>query len=105
MVTSNKFIELALSFEGAEELPHFEKLSYRFNKRIFATLNVAERIACLKLNPELQNHFCAPDSEQVYPVPNKWGHQGWTFVALDRVAETYLVEILTVAFKLISKKK
>ena len=105
MVPSDKLIELALSFEGAKEFPHFEKLSYRYKKRIFATLNVAERIVCLKLNPEIQNHYCATDTEQVYPVPNKWGKQGWTFVALDRVGETYLLEMLTHAFDLVRKKK
>jgi hypothetical protein len=34
----------------------------------------------------------------IYPVPNKWGLQGWTFVELSRVSEELLRDALTTAY-------
>lgn len=39
MVSIETFRKLALSFENAIEEPHFEKTSFRVNKKIFATFD------------------------------------------------------------------
>ena len=39
MVSIDTFRKLALSFDEAVEQPHFEKPSFRVNKKIFATLD------------------------------------------------------------------
>jgi predicted DNA-binding protein (MmcQ/YjbR family) len=39
MLSIKKFRQIALSFPGTEELPHFEKTSFRVKKKIFATLD------------------------------------------------------------------
>jgi hypothetical protein len=104
MVTNEHFRELALSFEDAAEMPHFEKPSFRVRKKIFATLNNEERIACVKLTPVDQDIFSRA-GDMVYAVPNKWGKQGWTFVDLKKVRKNLLKEILFTAFSIVAKKK
>mgnify|MGYP003577946137 CR=1 FL=1 len=39
MVSIETFRELAMSFPNATEEPHFEKTSFRINKKIFATFD------------------------------------------------------------------
>ena len=36
MVSQSSFRKLALSFEDAEELPHFHLASFRYKKKIFS---------------------------------------------------------------------
>ncbi len=97
MVSMEKFKALALSLPGAEELPHFEKLSYRIGKKIFATLNEKDKIACLKLTVAEQDLYCLADKTAIYPVPNKWGKQGWTFFNLSVVKTEVLKDALEAA--------
>jgi hypothetical protein len=99
------FIKLALSFPGASEAPHFEKISFRANKKIFATLDSEKKIACLKLSAIDQSVFCAYDKTIIYPVPNKWGKQGWTFFELSKVKRAMLKDALSIAYKEVLKKK
>lgn len=76
MVNNSYFRQLALFFPGTVELPHFEKTSFRVNKKIFAILDTANLRACIKLSPVDQSVFCAFDKAVIYPVNNNWGQQG-----------------------------
>lgn len=105
MITISSFIDLINSFEGISELPHFEKRSFRYNKKILATLDESVKIACVKLDPVNQDVFSKYDPKAVYPVPNKWGKQGWTFIDLPRVKKEILKDILHVAYEQLGKKK
>ncbi|RYG06372.1 MAG: MmcQ/YjbR family DNA-binding protein, partial [Chitinophagaceae bacterium] len=83
MVSIEKFRHLALSLPEATEQPHFEKTSFRINKKIFATLDVTKQQACVKFTATDQDIFCLFDKTVIYPVPNKWGNQGWTLISLQ----------------------
>ncbi|MEI9810879.1 MAG: MmcQ/YjbR family DNA-binding protein [Bacteroidota bacterium] len=98
MVDITYFRQVALSLPDAVETPHFEKPSFRIKKRIFATLTIEKHLACLKLSPLEQSVFCAFDNTIIYPVPNKWGRQGWTFVELKKVRKTMLKDALITAY-------
>ncbi len=98
MVSITNFRQLALSFPGAVELPHFEKASFRANKKIFATLDEQRQRACLMLSPEVQSVFALCDKLVIYPVPNKWGLNGATFVELKTVRKSMLKDALTEAY-------
>jgi hypothetical protein len=50
--------------------------------------------ATVKLSAADQDIFCTFDNTVIYPVPNKWGKQGWTHVNLLTVREEMLTEIL-----------
>ncbi len=98
MVSSQQFRTLALSFPGTTEQPHFENCSFRVGKKIFATLDEKNKKACLKFNEIDQDVFARIDKAIIYPVPNKWGKQGWTFIELARIKKTILMDALATAF-------
>lgn len=105
MVSNDTFRQIALSFEGSTELPHFEKKSFRVAKKIFATLDERNRMACIKLSAVDQNVFAAFDKTIIYPVPNKWGLQGWTMINLAKIRKAMCADALTQAYGQVSKKK
>ncbi|QHS56665.1 MmcQ/YjbR family DNA-binding protein [Mucilaginibacter sp. 14171R-50] len=98
MVDAGKVKQIALSLPEATEEPHFDKTSYRVNKKIFATMVSEHSRATVKLSPADQDIFCTFDSSVIYPVPNKWGKQGWTHINLSTVKEEMLAEILKAAY-------
>lgn len=98
MVSIEALRQTALSFPEANEQPHFEKASFRVNKKIFATLDVKKQQACIKLSEAEQDVFCLFDDAVIFPVPNKWGKQGWTIINLESVPNQMLTEALTAAY-------
>lgn len=104
MVKAETVRKMSLALEGAEELSHFEKPSFRIKKKIFATLDLKNNRACLKLSLIDQSVFSAFDVSVIYPVPNAWGKQGWTFVDLSKVRKDMLKDALSCAYQEVSKK-
>ena len=98
MVSPEDFQKMALEFPETEELPHFEKTSFRVNKKIFATLDLIHLQASVKLSLSEQDLFSLGSDETIHPVPNKWGKQGWTIVRLGKVKKTLLQAVLTSAY-------
>ena|SRR6187549_3717 len=98
MVSIKKFRQIALSFSETEEQPHFEKTSFRVKKKIFATLDEKQQKATLKFSPIDQSVFCLADKSAIYPVPNKWGKQGWTVIDLTKVNKTLLEDALSTSY-------
>jgi hypothetical protein len=97
MVSVKTFRELALSFPGTTEAPHYDRAAFKV-KKIFATLDEKARLACLMLSPVDQSAFCTFDSSIVYPAPNKWGIYGATYVELSRIRKSMLLDALTSAY-------
>lgn len=104
-MTNAAFRKLALSFAETEESPHFEKASFRVNKKIFVTLNEKEKLACVKLSEGDQSTLSVMNDEIMYPVPNKWGKQGWTFIMLEFVSKEALKDALTLAYCHVAPKR
>jgi hypothetical protein len=98
MVNIEAFRELALSFPEVIEQPHFEKASFRVNKKIFATLSEIDQKVCVKLSEIDQSVFSSFDKTIIYPVPNKWGKQGWTLIELSKVKKEILLDALTTSY-------
>ncbi|MES2761345.1 MAG: MmcQ/YjbR family DNA-binding protein [Bacteroidota bacterium] len=105
MVSIDKFRNMALAFEEAEEQPHFEKASFRVNKKIFATLNVTAKTAVLKFSEIEQSVFGAYDKTIIYPVNGAWGKQGWTIVELSKVKKEVLKDALATSYCNVAPKK
>lgn len=105
MVSINSFKQVALSFPEAVEEPHFEKISFRVAKKIFATLDVAKKQACIKLSETDQDVFSAFDKAIIFPVPNKWGKQGWTYLDLSKIPKNMCVEALKTAYREVAPKR
>lgn len=106
MVTVETFRQLALSLPDVIELPHFEKTSFRINKKIFATLSEQTGIAMVTLSLIDQSVFCAFDKTIIYPVPGGWGTKGCTYIDLKKIKKAMLKDALTCAYQnTITKKK
>ena len=106
MVSIENFRKLAMSFPEVNEEPHFEKTSFRINKKIFATFDEKNNRAILKLNEIDQSVFCASSEMIFYPIPNKWGKQGWTIVELSKVRPKIFEDALILSYQnVIAKKK
>ena len=106
MVSIDTFRKLAMSFPNVTEEPHFEKTSFRINKKIFATFDEKNNTAILKLNEIDQSVFCASSEMNFYPIPNKWGKQGWTIVELSKVRTEMFEDALILSYQnVVARKK
>ena len=68
MIVSSDVRQIALSFANSTEEPHFEKTSFRFKKKIFATLDEKLNKVVVKLTPIQQSVYCTINSTMIYPV-------------------------------------
>jgi hypothetical protein len=105
MVDLDTFRKMALSFPEAEELPHFERPSFRVKKKIFATMWTKEYRAVLKLSLINQSVFSSFDKTIIHPIEGGWGRQGWTVVELRRVRKAMFMDALTTAWCDVAPKK
>lgn len=105
MITIDYLRQLALSFPEATEQGHFEKTSFRVGKKIFATYDEKVNRACIKLSEIDQDVFSSAGKTAIYPVPNKWGKQGWTFVELSEIKKELLEDALTTAYCEVAPKR
>ncbi len=101
MITQPVFTQMALSFPGTEQVPHFERIGFKISgKRMFATYLEKDNSANVFLTPAEQAVFCQMD-EAIYPVPNKWGEKGATTFDLNNVPKHILMEALISAYNAI----
>jgi hypothetical protein len=98
MITGNEFAQLALSFPGTEQVPHFERIGFKVTgKRMFSTYLQKDNTANIFLTQKEQAVFCQMD-KAIYPVPNKWGEKGATTFDLNKVPKHLLLEALVSAY-------
>lgn len=105
MVTVKEARELALSFPEVIELPHFDRASFRVNKKIFSTLAEKEKLMMVKLSLVDQSVFCDTSDGEIYPVPGGWGKQGATYIDLKKVKLKMLKDALCCAYNEVVKNK
>lgn len=105
-MTIPEFRNMALSFPGTVENPHFDRRAFKIiNKRIFVTLHEESGTANFKFSETDQPIFCSFDKNAVYPVPNKWGLHGWTTFELKKVPKELVLDALDTAYKEALKSK
>jgi hypothetical protein len=97
--------QIALALPGVVEQDHHGRPSFRANDRIFATLWEPQNRMMVKLSPIDQSVFHAFDVTVFYPVPNKWGLKGATFVELAKVRRDMLEDALNIAYQAVMRKK
>ncbi len=104
MISEKAFKELALSFPGTEQTPHFERIGFKpTGKRMFATYLAENNTANIFLIPEEQRVFCKMDATNIYPVPNKWGEKGATTFVLNKLPKELILEALLSAYNEVVK--
>jgi predicted DNA-binding protein (MmcQ/YjbR family) len=105
-MTIETFKEAAMSFPGTEAAPHFDRTAFRVVKRrIFASLHEPSQSANIRLTPWEQTEFCEVGGPGVFPLPNKWGQQGWTAFDLRNVPDEVVLAALETAYQAVSNKK
>ena len=98
MITGESFTQMALSFSGTEQVPHFERIGFKvMGRRMFATYLAKDNTANIFLTPKEQSVFCKMD-KNIYPVPNKWGEKGATTFDLNKVPKNLVMEALFSAY-------
>src|SRR5258708_9193182 len=69
MITGELFAQMALSFPGTEQAPHFERVGFKVSgRRMFATYLQKDNTANIFLTPDEQAVFCKME-EDIYPIP------------------------------------
>lgn len=109
MITAAAFRKLAHSLGDVTEAPHFERTAFLAPtgvmrkgepvRKIFATFDKKSHRVCLNLTPADQDLYSLHDNTVIYPVPNKWGKRGWTYVDLKKVRKTMLRDGLKAAIE------
>jgi hypothetical protein len=106
MIKGEIFTEIVLSFAGTEQTVHFDRVGFKvIGKRMFATYLQKDNTANIFLTLEEQAVFCQMDSQNIYPVPNKWGVKGATTFELNHVAKGLVMEALLSAYNEVIKSK
>jgi predicted DNA-binding protein (MmcQ/YjbR family) len=98
MMSLDQVRQIAMSFEGVTEEPHFDKISFRVKKKIFLTVDEKNMRACAQMSPEEQNVYSMIDQEMIYPVPNKWGLKGATYLELNQMRKELFTEIVMISY-------
>jgi hypothetical protein len=104
MISITNFTKLALSLAESVEMPHFERTSFRVRKKIFATLDNKAHLACIMLSQIDQSIYVDADPGPVYPVPNKWGLKGATYVDLKNANPKIVKAMLISAYCKVAPK-
>ncbi len=104
MITPEEAKQIALSFEGTDEKPHFDRTAFTMKKKIFATLSFNDKTLNLKFTPQVQFIFCPPKSDVIFAIPNGWGRQGWTTINLDKANKKLVKSALEEAYRLRKEK-
>ncbi len=99
MAGINDYRQIVLALPGVTEVAHFEKRAFRTKRKIFATLLETDALGVALLSPEEQYIYCKMDEKNIYPVPNKWGLAGATYLNLKSIKKTVLKEILLTAYQ------
>ena len=103
-MTADRFRELALALDGAEERAHMGHPDFRAHGRIFAGLDADERIGTLKLTPDQQAEMIRQQPDAFTLAAGAWGRQGWTKVSLGDAAVTGVRTALLLAYQAVMEQ-
>ena len=104
MVTPEEAKEIALSFTETGQKPHFHRTAFTVNGKIFARLLAKDSTLNLMFDTKTQFIFCPPNSDIIYPVPNKWGLKGATTINLKKANKKLVKNVLQEAYNLRKEK-
>lgn len=94
MVSTDTLRKAALSFGQVTELPHFDKTSFRVNRKIFCTLDSNNNKVSIKLTEIEQSIYCKIDPSLIVPATGAWGKQGWTIFDFLKIKKNVVLEAM-----------
>ncbi|MBX7126977.1 MAG: MmcQ/YjbR family DNA-binding protein [Cyclobacteriaceae bacterium] len=98
-------VKLARSLKEVQEKPHFEKSSFRYGGKIFATSDEQKGKASLKISLVDQSVYCLMKPTIATPASGAWGRQGWTVFEMDSTPWNVLAEALKKAYSIVARKQ
>ncbi len=102
-MTQDEIRALALGLPEAQELPHFDRPSFRVRGKIFATLPGDGESTVLKLALPVQE-----SAAQSWPggvtLPKHWSRHGWTQLNLAAIPDAELVDLVRHAWRQVTPK-
>jgi len=97
--------ELALALPESSESAHFDKVSFRVRKKIFATLRQDGKHVVLKLSLDDQNALTMLNPDAFSALDGYWGAQGWTLVKLSEIERDEFESALESAWRQVAPKR
>jgi hypothetical protein len=91
--------KLALSLPGSYEEPHFDRASFRVNKRIFATMPPSGKEAMVKLTPDEALALIEGEGDVFFAYGGFTTAFGALGVRLDRVPDELLKDLVVEAWR------
>jgi hypothetical protein len=98
--------KLALSFPGAEETPHFERVRFKVagkRGRTFCTLG--QGTLNLKIEPRARLYAFLKEQPEIFIDLGGWTRMGFIGVRLSKVKPAFLRELVTEAWKRVASKR
>lgn len=96
---------LALSLPEAHEEPHFERISFRVGKKIFATMTPDGEEAMVKTSPEGVQALLEASPDAFFSYGTWTTRNGSLGVRLARVDSALMAELVTVAWRSVAPKR
>src|SRR5947209_5410302 len=103
MVTADEVRALALAQPGAEELPHFDRASFRVGGRIFATIAPDQKSGMLQLELDQHEALLRANPAAFFSFGG-WSRSGATGVLFARVPKRLFAELLEQAWQKVLAK-
>lgn len=104
MANGDDLRRMALSLEGTQEYPHFERAAFKV-ARTYATLAADGLTANLKFSLDEQEFRCLRAPDAYAPVPGGWGRMGFTVTTLSALSLDELEDALRTAWRLALPQK
>jgi hypothetical protein len=103
-MTGNQLRDLALALPGAEERETWGHPTFRVNDKIFVGYDHEQETANVRSSKEEQAALVASDPQTFHEAP-RVGRHGWLEIALDRVDDDELTELVTEAWRRAAPKR
>lgn len=103
-VTPAALRKLALSLEGAHEEPHFDRTSFRFDNRIFATMTRDGEQAMVGVPLEAVSMMLASQPDVFFSYGKWTTNHGAIGVRLGKIAPGLMKDLLTESYRRVVEK-
>ena len=98
--------KIALSFPGAEEKPHFERVRFKASgKRGVSFCTLGQGTLNLKIEPRERLYRLLKERSDVFIDLGGWTRMGFIGVRLSKVKEPELRALLTEAWRKVASKR
>lgn len=104
-MTPDALRRLALSLPEAHEAPHFERISFRVGKRIFATMTADGREAMVKLAPDDAEGLLASQPAVFFSYGTWTSRNGALGVRLAKASATLMRPLVVGAWRSVAPQR